>query len=510
LGENILELKDPLYKEIYEVKEGIYRFKTFIAGEWVSGKHATRVRSPINNEVIAEVPRLEWEVIDEALEKIWKTGRWSIRDMPGAKRLEVLHRIADLMEEHSDDLVEALVVNAGKTYAQARGEVNASIDRLRRAELDARKIFGEYVPGDWDATTLETEAIVRKEPFGTVLAIIPFNYPLFDSVSKFTYSMIPGNAVVIKPPSADPLPVLLFAKLVEESGMPRESFAVLTLPGRESDRLVSDDRIQVVSLTGSSETGRHVLSVAGIKQFVMELGGGDPAIVLGDADLDLAADRIAQGIYSYTGQRCDAIKLILVAKDVYSEFKDLLVSKLSNYKVGDPRCPATSIGPLITPEAADRMMNAVKEAVDKGGSVIYGGRRLGETYVEPTLIEVADKDKLVSLRLYSDEIFAPVALIAPIENIDEAIKLVNNRRYGLDAAIFGRDVNSIRKLIRYLEVGAIYVNEYPRHGIGYYPFGGRKDSGIGREGIGYSIEEVTAWKTIVYNYRGKGVWRYLV
>ncbi len=506
---NILELEDKVFKDIYVVKDGVYVFKTYLAGRWASARKTMDVRSPINNSTIARIPRLEWSDIDEALGRIHGTGRWSIRDLPGARRLEILSKIADLMEEHSEDLVRTLVVNAGKTYAQARGEVNASIDRLRRAELDSRKIFGEYVPGDWDTTTLETEAIVRKEPFGTVLAVIPFNYPLFDSVSKLVYSVIPGNAVVIKPPSADPLPVLLFAKLVEEGGMPRDSFAVITIPGRESDDLVKDERINVISLTGSSETGRHVLSVAGIKQFVMELGGGDPAIVLRDADLDLAADRIAQGIYSYTGQRCDAIKLVLVEEPVYQEFKEKLVEKLSSVKVGDPREENVDMGPLISPKTADEMMNAVREAVKKGGKILVGGKRLGETYVEPTLIEVRDKDVLRDLTLYKGEIFAPVAIITDFKDHDEALSLANGRRYGLDAAIFGEDINTIRKFLRYLEVGAIYVNDMPRHGVGYYPFGGRKASGIGREGIGYSVEHVTALKTIVYNFRGRGVWRYL-
>jgi glyceraldehyde-3-phosphate dehydrogenase [NAD(P)+] len=509
--EVLLELRDHVYMDIVSGERGgLPILKTIIDNKWVDTGDYIEVRSPINNRPIALVSKPNGKLIEEALENMHVRGRWSVRDLPGDRRLELLGRLADIMRLHRDDLVEALVVDTGKTYSQARGEVDAAIERISKAKIDLRRLVGEYIPGDWSLLTLESEGIVRKEPYGIVLAITPFNYPLFDTVNKFVYSFVAGNAVLMKPSSLDPIAVILFARLLGEAGFPPHSYSLLTVSGSELTPILQDRRIGVISFTGSTETGLSIMRAGGIKKYIMELGGGDPAIVLSDADLDHAAGNIAVGLTAYAGQRCDAIKLILVAKDVYSEFKDLLVSKLSNYKVGDPRCPATSIGPLITPEAADRMMNAVKEAVDKGGSVIYGGRRLGETYVEPTLIEVADKDKLVSLRLYSDEIFAPVALIAPIENIDEAIKLVNNRRYGLDAAIFGRDVNSIRKLIRYLEVGAIYVNEYPRHGIGYYPFGGRKDSGIGREGIGYSIEEVTAWKTIVYNYRGKGVWRYLV
>lgn len=503
-----MKISGRVFSDIYEIMNGVYRFRAYAAGEWVEGREYTRVKSPINSTMIAEVPKLTWEQIGKALDRIRHVGRWQIRDTPGWRRLELLEKLADLMERYREDLEWPLIVNGGKTRSQAAGEVDASIDRLRRADLDARKIFGEYAPGDWDPTTVETEAVVRREPYGVVLAIVPFNYPLFDTVSKFTYSVIAGNAVVVKPPSADPVPVLLFAKLVEEAGFPRESFAVLTVPGAESDRLVADDRIDVISLTGSSGTGKRVLAVAGIKQYIMELGGGDPAIVLADADLDYAADRVAAGIHSYAGQRCDAIKLVLVEKPIYEEFTRKLTEKLSKVIVGDPRDPDTVMGPLIDASSADTMMAAVEDAVSKGGRILYGGRRLGPTFVEPTLIEVKDKAALKQMVLYTEEVFAPVALITDFESEEEAIELANGRRYGLDAAIFGWDIDRIRKLIRFLEFGAIYVNDMPRHGIGYYPFGGRKESGIGREGIAYSVEYVSAYKTIVYNYRGRGVWKY--
>lgn len=428
--------------------------------------------------------------------------------MPGWKRLEILEKLADTIEKHRDSLVDVLVINSGKTRAQANGEINASIDRLRRADLDARKVYGDYLPGDWDPTTIETEAIVRREPLGVVLAIIPFNYPLFDTVSKFTYSIVAGNAIIVKPPSADPLPVILFAKLAAEAGIPKESFAVLTIPGSETGRLVADSRIHVISFTGSSETGKQVLARAGIKQFVMELGGGDPAIVLADADLENAAQVIAMGIYSYAGQRCDAIKLVIAEEPVYNRLKELLVNQLSKVVVGDPRDEKTVMGPLIDEAAANKMIEAINEAVELGGRIVYGGRRLGRTYVEPTLIEFLDNLSIRKLMLYRDEIFAPIALITTFKQLDEAIDLANGRKYGLDVSIFGHDIEKIRKLIRFLEFGAIYINDMPRHGVGYYPFGGRKESGIGREGIGYSIEYVTAYKTIIYNYRGRGIWKY--
>ena len=504
----IFEPESKVFGDVFQERGGIPHYKTFVAGEWVDSRKYFEVKSPIDLSVIAKVSKLDWHYVDGALAKVYSRGRWSVRDMPGERRIEVLESAAQKLEELKEDFVRALQVNAGKTRSQALGEVMATIDRIRAAHLDVRKIFGEYMPGDWNSTTVETEAVVRREPVGVVLAIVPFNYPLFDVASKVVYSFVAGNAIVIKPPSADPLPVLLFAKVLEISGFPRDSLAVVTIPGAESDRLVADERIGAISFTGSSETGKKVIERAGIKQFVMELGGGDPAIVLADADLNIAAERVAAGIYSYSGQRCDAIKLVLAEEAIYEDFKALLVKELSKVKVGDPRDPTTTMGPLIDSSAADAMMEAIEDAVKRGGLILFGGRRLGPTYVEPTLIEFRDKSALRQCTLYQKEVFAPIALITSFTDIDEAIELANGRRYGLDAAIFGEHQAKIRKLIRYLEVGAVYVNDMPRHGVSYYPYGGRKNSGVGREGIGYSIEYVTAYKTVVYNYRGRGVWKY--
>ncbi len=503
----MLEIRSAIFSDIVRRRDTIY-FKTYLAGEWVESEDYIDVYTPIDGSLIARVPKLSWSSIDSVIESVYSVGRWAARDTPGWKRIGILENLASLISEHREDLINALIVNAGKTRRQAEGEVDASIDRLRRASLDTRKIFGEYMPGDWDSTTIETEAIVRREPYGVVLAIIPFNYPLFDTVSKITYSFISGNAIIVKPPSADPIPVILLAKLMEKAGFPNKSFAVVTIPGRESSRLVSDRRISVISFTGSSETGRKILEVAGIKQFIMELGGGDPAIVLPDADIDDAASKIAAGIYSYAGQRCDAIKLIIAHENIYEELKKRLIDRLSRVVVGDPRKENVDMGPLIDSTAVKIMFEAIDDAVKRGGRVLYGGRSLGGNYVEPTLIEIIDKKILRESKLYQEEIFAPIALITNYRELDEAIQLANGRRYGLDIAIFGHDLEPIRKLIRYLEFGAIYINDMPRHGVGYYPYGGRKDSGIGREGIGYSIEYVTAYKTIIYNYRGKGVWTY--
>jgi len=496
-------------REIYTVNsDEVLSFKTYIAGIWTSTKDLEEVKSPIDLEVYAKVPKLNYEMVDMTLQTLYRKGRWEIRDMPGEKRLKVFHTLASLLEKFRQDFVNVLVIGNGKTPSAANGEVSAAIERLERADLDVRKLYGEYVPGDWSTESLEAEAIVRREPLGIVLAITPFNYPLFDVVNKFVYSTVAGNAFVLKPASATPLPAIMFAKLAEMAGFPKEALAVITIPGKEMDKIVQDRRIGVISLTGSTETGEQVMKIGGIKQYVMELGGGDSALVMADADPKVSAQKIVTGITSYSGQRCDSIKFVFAEEPIYDKLKENLVEELRKVKVGDPRQDGVTMGPVIDPKTVDEFEFAVKDAVSKGGVILYGGKRLGATYIEPTLIEI-DKSKVKDLYLYKKEVFLSIAVLTQVSNIEEAIELSNGRRYGLDAALFGNDINKIRKAVRMLEVGAVYINEYPKHGIGYFPFGGRKDSGIGREGIGYTIEYVTAYKTVVYNYKGKGIWEYL-
>ncbi|HLI46705.1 MAG TPA: NADP-dependent glyceraldehyde-3-phosphate dehydrogenase [Geobacterales bacterium] len=507
LNKTKLNLSSEIFKHIYEEKENIPTFKAYIAGEWKLEEDFYEIKSPIDLNIIARVTKLKEETVNKAIEFAYNKGRWAIRDTPGEKRLRIFNKIADLLEEHREDFIEALVVGNAKTRAAANGEINASVERLRRADMDIRRMYGEYVPGDWSTESLESEAIVRREPYGLVLAITPFNYPLFDAVNKFVYSTVSANAILLKPSLLTPLPAIMFARILELAGFPKEAFSILPLSGSEMEKYLGDRRISVISLTGSSETGEKVIKKSGIKSFIMELGGGDPAIVLNDSDPAYAAARIATGITSYSGQRCDSIKLVLAESQIYESLKQNLIEEIKKVKIGDPRDPTTNMGPLISEETAIEMIKGVEDAISKGGKLLYGGER-DRNYIKPTLIE-ANANNVIEMYLYNKEIFASVSLLVEVKDVDEAIRLANGRKYGLDAAIFGNDINKIRRLIRYLEVGTIYINDYPRHGIGYFPFGGRKESGIGREGIGYAIEYVMSYKTVVYSYKGRGIWEYL-
>ncbi len=502
-------LKSEYFNDIFRIGEdGIPEFGMFIGGDWVFGDQSYEVESPNTGEIIARVSIPDAQQIESAIQMVYEQGRRKIRDYPGEKRVESFLRAADMMKKSFDDFVNTLIVDAGKPKKNAQGEVNATIERLEKTTMESRIIMGDYIPGDWSEETLESEAIVKREPYGLILAISPFNYPLFITSSKVIPSLLSGNSIVLKPASADPLAALLFTRLLELSEFPKESFSTMGLKGRETGALVGDRRIRTITFTGSTETGADILRNAGIKHFHMELGGKDPVVVLEDADLENTIPKIVKGITGYSGQRCDAVRLIIVEEPAYDEVKRRLVESL---RVIEPKNPEEDeeamMGPLIDEKTADYVQEIYNDAVDNGADSLLEFRRSGG-YLWPMIVE-ADKENLDKMRGFNEDVFAPFSILVKVKDEDEAIEVANSPKFGLDAAVFGNDEARVRKIARKLEVGSVFVNEYPRHGIGYYPFGGMKDSGIGREGIGYSIAELTTTKTIVYNYKGYGVWEYL-
>ncbi|WP_430515138.1 NADP-dependent glyceraldehyde-3-phosphate dehydrogenase [Pyrococcus woesei] len=498
-----------IFDEIYEIGEdGVPEFKTYIAGKWIYGEKFKDIKSPINGEVIARVSILSREQIEEAISTTYEIGREKIRDYPGEKRISSFLKAAEMMKEAFDDFVRILILDAGKPKSNAMGEVKATIERLEKTTFEFGRLIGDYIPGDWSEETLESEAIVKREPYGLILAISPFNYPLFISATKVIPALLSGNAVLLKPASADPLAPILFTRVLELSGLPKESFSLLTVPGGFMDDIVRDKRIRAITFTGSTEVGEHIIRTGGIKAYHLELGGKDPAIVLNDANIEESVEKIVKGIVTYSGQRCDAIRLILVEEDIYEQFRESLVAQLSKIEPKNPLEDKNAImGPLIDEDSANYIEEIYKDAIEKGARPLLEFRRRGN-YVWPIVLEV-NNEILPTLRAFNEDVFGPLALLIKVKDEDEAIEIANSSRFGLDAAVFTTCEKRARKVARKLEVGSVFINEYPRHGIGYYPFGGMKDSGIGREGIGYSLEMLTTTKTIVHNFRGQGVWEYI-
>ncbi len=490
------------FDHIYELgADGVPVFRLYVDGEWkpASSGETFIVDTPIDDSVIARVPKGSEADIDAAIEAA-RTNQRRIREVAAIERIEIFREAADLMSEKQEDFIQTLMLEAGKPRKDAAGEVKATIERMRMTMEEARKIFGEYIPGDWSEDTMGKIALVIREPVGVVGAIGPFNYPLFIPAAKIIPALLAGNSVVVKPASEDPLSQLLFARILEEAGIPPGCINVVTGPGRIASRLATSEKVGMISFTGSTEVGRELNRLATIKQLHLELGGKALAIVLDDADLDLAAKKCVEGSLKNAGQRCDAISAITVQSNVADEFVKKVLKEMDAWKAGDPRDPAVSMGPLINKRAAEHVNELVQDAVAKGAKLLRGGKMNG-CYFEPTLLDHVP----LEARIAWEETFGPVITIIRINSEDEAIEISSKSRYGLDSCVFTNNFYRMWKIAKRLQVGEVTINDLPRHGVGYFPFGGVKDSGIGREGIGYSIDEMTILKTIVFNLEPAGL-----
>jgi len=475
--------------------DGVPDLQLLVGGEWrgASAGEVFDVRSPIDGSVIARAAKATGDDVEAAIAAA-RQARAGFRAEPAATRLEICARAAEILGQHADSFERAIVADLGKTSDQAASEVKATRERLGLVREEVRKIFGEYLPGDWIADSIGKSAIVLREPVGTVAAFGPFNYPLYLAASKIIPALAAGNTVVAKAPSEAPIPLVLFARIFEEAGLPPGVLNVITGRGSEiGDLLSSHVDISMISFTGSTAAGRSIAASAGPKPMHLELGGNAAGIVLADADLDLAVEKSVLGAFKNAGQRCDAISRVLVEQPVYDEYVERAVKEAGQWRLGDPRAETTKVGPLVNDKAADRVHELVEDAIDKGARLLAGGD-VSHAYHEPTVLA----DVPVDADIVWEETFGPVLTILPVADLESAIELANRSRYGLDSAVFTSNLENAWRAARALECGQVTVNDAPAHGLGHFPFGGRKpDSGIGREGLGYSIDECTALKTVV-------------
>ena len=288
---------EELRKIIRYDSDGLPIFPAFINGEWYYGNgEYTIINTPIDLSPIAKVPKVQYEVVEKEIDRLYNE-RFNAKNYPGYLRVEKLLKTVELLERYSEDFENLLIINAGKTRKQALGEIESTLNRIKNIEIDYRKIIGDYLLGEFSKDYLESEGIIKREPLGLVLAIAPFNYPLFDSVNKMIFSLLPGNVLIIKPPSLDPLPVILYIRLLELTGFPMKYISLITIPGRDMNKITPNKKISSIIFTGSTETGEEIIKNSGIKQYLMELGGGAPAFILNDVDIDYAAKRVASGIH---------------------------------------------------------------------------------------------------------------------------------------------------------------------------------------------------------------------
>jgi glyceraldehyde-3-phosphate dehydrogenase [NAD(P)+] len=467
----------------------------FVEGRWVESFDKTyfELHTPIDGSLLGYIPKAGVEDVEKAV-GVARGEQRKIRDLAAIERIEIFRQAAQVLEERMGDFVTALVHEAGKPRRDAEGEVSATALRLKLTMEEVKKISGEYIPGDWSDDTRGKIALVIREPVGVVAAISSFNYPLFIQAAKVIPALLAGNSVVLKPASSTPLSALMFARILQESGIPNGCLNVITGPGSTGMKLVEHPHISLVSFTGSTKAGREISRAAEVKRLHLELGGKAVAIVLSDADIGLAARKCVEGAFRNAGQRCDAVSLALVEEGVADLFVEKVLEEAGKWTVGDPRGDDVKMGPLINSSQVERVHRLVVDAVEKGAKLLMGGRFEGN-YYQPTVLDYVPREA----EIMWEEIFGPVLPIARVRDVGEALEIASAQRYGLDSCVFTNNFYRMWSVAKRLQVGSVTVNDMPRHGVGYFPFGGVKESGIGREGIGYSIDEMTVLKTIVFN-----------
>jgi acyl-CoA reductase-like NAD-dependent aldehyde dehydrogenase len=465
----------------------------YLDGKWVEDGDVVEVRAPYDGTVIARVVQGRREHADAAIAAAVKAFG-TTRRLPAFERQRVLRQISAGIAERKEEFSRTLALEAGKPIKAARQEVERAIFTFNVGAEESTRIYGEFLPLDWQEFTAGRWGIVRRFPLGPVAGITPFNFPLNLVAHKVAPAIAAGCSMVLKPAPQTPLCSLLLAECVQQAGWPDGGFNVLPLSNDDASLLITDDRIKLISFTGSVPVGWDIKRRAGKKKVVLELGGNAAVIVHNDADLAYAADRCVAGGFGYAGQTCISVQRILVEHSVYGKFTDLLVEGVKKLKSGDPLDESTDVGPVIRESDAVRTTAWIEEAVRAGARLLCGGGRKG-LVVEPTVLTGTRPDMKVNCQ----EIFGPVVTIEPYKTFDDALREVNHSSFGLQAGLFTRDAKLLFEAYEELEVGGLIAGDVPSFRIDHMPYGGVKDSGLGREGLRYAIEEMTQPKLLVMN-----------
>jgi acyl-CoA reductase-like NAD-dependent aldehyde dehydrogenase len=467
----------------------------FVDGRWREDGDIVEIRSPYDGSLIARVVQGRREHAEAAIAAAVKAFG-TTRRLPAFERQRVLRRISAAMAERKEEFAHTLAQEAGKPIKGARIEVERAIFTFNVAAEESTRIYGEFLPLDWQEFTAGRWGIVRRFPLGPVAGITPFNFPINLVAHKVAPAIAAGCPMVLKPAPQTPLCSLLLAECVQQAGWPDGGLNVLPLSNEDAGLLVTDDRIKLISFTGSVPVGWDIKRRAGKKRVVLELGGNAAVIVHSDADLAYAAERCVTGGFAYAGQTCISVQRILVEHSVYGRFTDLLVEGVKQLKMGYPLDESTDVGPLIRESDAIRTINWIEDAVRAGARLLCGGGRKN-LVVEPTVLTGTKPD----MKVNSQEVFGPVVTVEPYNDFDDALRKVNNSAYGMQAGVFTRDAKLLFQAYEELEVGGVIAGDVPSFRVDHMPYGGVKDSGLGREGLRYAIEEMTEPKLLVMNLR---------
>ena len=466
-----------------------------IGGQWRQGDTAASVHDPFTGKVLTEVSQAG-QADAEAAVRSTVDAAPAMAALPSHARFHLLQRIAGSIYDRREEFARLMTAEAGKPITDARREVSRAVQTFTVAAEEAKRIPGDVIPLDWTPGTDSHLGILRRFPIGPILGITPFNFPLNLVAHKVAPALAAGNPILIKPAPQTPLTALLLGEVAVAAGLPAGGLNVVPCDNRVAEQLVVDPRFKLLSFTGSAAVGWMLKEKCGKKKVVLELGGNAGVIVEPDADLEYAAQRCAAGGFGYAGQTCISVQRIFVHQSVADLFTTKLLLQVARLKAGDPNDEATVVGPLIDERAAHRVEEWIGEAVTQGARVLLGGKRRASV-VEATVLS----NVTPTMKVACHEVFGPVVTVTPYHHFDEAIQALNRSDYGLQAGVFTQDVNKVFHAFRHLEVGAVLANEIPTFRADHMPYGGVKDSGIGREGVKAAIEDMTEPRLLVMNLR---------
>ena len=473
-------------------------FGLLIDGQWLERRDGKllQVRSPNDGQVFATLPEATQADIDAAIEAA--QSAYDRQELSAYQRYEILYKASHLLTERVEDIAFHMSMEGGKPIKEARIEVARAASTILVAAEEAKRIHGEQIPVEAAVGSEGRLAFTMRQPIGVICCISPFNFPAILVAHKIAPAIAAGNTVVLKPASATPVTAVKICQAFLDAGLPPGHLNLVVGGGATvGEWLIQDERFAMYSFTGSPEVGKHLRNSIGLRRATLELGANSPVIVDKTADVAVAAEAVAQGGYMNAGQVCTSAQRILVQRDVEREFTDALVGHVRNMQVGPSYDDATDVGPMVTLSAAERVEASFKAAAAAGATVHCGGERDGQ-FVTPAVLSGVSAD----MQIFKDELFGPAVTVTVFDDIDEAIALANDSRYGLQGGIFTNDLETAWKAAKQVRIGGFMVNDTSRYRADQMPFGGVKESGMGREGPKFVIEEMTDLKLVVFNLQG--------
>nr|WP_079529199.1 aldehyde dehydrogenase family protein [Halobacillus hunanensis] len=471
----------------------VKQYKLYIDGQWTGTNESIDVGNKYTQDTFAQVAKASEKEVDAAIsaaERAYKGG-----PLAPYKRYQVLKRVSELLQDNKEEFAQTIVMEAGKPLKQARTEVDRATQTIEISAEEAKRIHGEGVPVESAPGSENRMAFTIKVPVGVVGAISPFNFPLNLVSHKIAPAIAAGNTVVLKPASKTPVASLMLAEMFQEAGLPKGFFNVVVGSGSTvGNQMMQDERIQLYTFTGSAEVGLKLKQNTGLNKLILELGNNSPVIVDKEADIDAAAQNTAAKSFAFAGQVCLSVQRLYVHEDVRDEFQEKFIKAVKELNVGDPSDDETDVGPMISEDEAKRAEQWVEEAKHAGATVVHGGKREG-ALLQPTVLQDITHD----MKVVCEEIFAPVVSLIPFTDIKECIDEVNQSPYGLQGGIFTQNLDTAFYAAKHVEVGGMMVNDSSQYRVDLMPYGGVKDSGSGKEGPKYSIEEMTEERLVVLN-----------